>query len=76
MLVWGLVVVVVDLLYGLFVPSQGMIGLVIMGAEILQMPDQPWWDDSKLVPYGTVISDWMHDFLDAGVSYVEDSVDI
>ncbi len=63
------------MLFG-FVRGVILIGLVIMGAEILQMPDQPWWDDSKLVPYGTVISDWMHDFLDAGVSYVEDSVDI
>ena len=59
-----------------FVRGVILIGLVIMGAEILQMPDQPWWDDSKMVPYGTAVADWMHQFLDAGVDYIEDSVDI
>jgi len=63
------------MLFG-FVRGVLLIGLVVMGAEILQMPDQPWWDDSKLVPYGTAVADWMHEFLDAGVNYVEDSVDI
>lgn len=53
-----------------------LIGLVIMGAEILQMPDQPWWDESKMVPYGTAVADWMQQFLDAGIDYVEGSIDI
>lgn len=52
-----------------------LIGLVVMVAQILQMPDQPWWDDSKLVPYGTAVADWMQQFLDAGVDYIEGAVE-
>ncbi|MCH8931293.1 MAG: CvpA family protein [Proteobacteria bacterium] len=52
-----------------------LIGLVVMVAQILQMPDQPWWDDSKLVPYGTAVADWMQQFLDAGVDYIEGTVE-
>jgi membrane protein required for colicin V production len=59
-----------------FVRGVILVGLVIMGGEILQMSSEPWWDDSKLVPYGTAVADWMHEFLDAGVNYIEDSVDI
>ena len=52
-----------------------LIGLLVMVAHVLQMPDQRWWDDSKLVPYGTAVAHWMQQFLDAGVEYIEDSVD-
>lgn len=52
-----------------------LIGLVVMVAQILQMPDQPWWDNSKLVPYGTAVADWMQQFLDAGVDYIEGTVE-
>lgn len=52
-----------------------LIGLLVMVAQILQMPDQPWWDDSKLVPYGTAVADWMQQFLDAGVDYIEGAVE-
>ena len=62
------------MLFG-FVRGIILIGLVVMVAQILQMPDQPWWDNSKLVPYGTAVADWMQQFLDAGVDYIEDSVD-
>ena len=62
------------MLFG-FVRGIILIGLVVMVAQILQMPDQPWWDDSKLVPYGTAVADWMQQFLDAGVDYIEGSVD-
>ena len=62
------------MLFG-FVRGIILIGLVVMIAQVLQMPDQPWWDNSKLVPYGTAVADWMQQFLDAGVSYIEDSVD-
>ncbi|MCZ6537595.1 MAG: CvpA family protein [Gammaproteobacteria bacterium] len=62
------------MLFG-FVRGIILIGLVVMVAQILQMPDQPWWDDSKLVPYGTAVADWMQQFLDAGVDYIEGSMD-
>ena len=34
-------------------------GLLIIGAELLHLNQETWWDRSKLVPYGETVGDWL-----------------
>lgn len=46
------------LLFGL-VRGCLLVGLMIIGAELLQLNHEPWWTQSKLVPYGETVGDWL-----------------
>jgi membrane protein required for colicin V production len=46
------------LLFGL-VRGSLLVGLMIIGAELLQLNHEPWWTQSKLVPYGETVADWL-----------------
>jgi membrane protein required for colicin V production len=46
------------LLFGL-VRGTLLVGLMIIGAELLQLNHEPWWTQSKLVPYGETVGDWL-----------------
>ena len=37
----------------------------------LLVSQESWWDESKLMPAGTRIADWMSDMLEAGAEYVD-----
>lgn len=52
-----------------------LVGLVVIGAQILQMPSEPWWNESRLVPYGVSVADVMEQYLDAGVDYLQAAPD-
>ena len=49
---------VVGLLFGI---ARGMVlmGLVIIGGELLHLNQEEWWGRSKLVPYGEAVGDWL-----------------
>lgn len=52
----------VDRVIGLFfgiVRGMVLVGLMVIGAELLHMNDEDWWGHSKLVPYGETIGDWL-----------------
>jgi membrane protein required for colicin V production len=36
-----------------------LMGLVVIGAELLHMNQEDWWARSKLVPYGETVGDWL-----------------
>ncbi len=36
-----------------------LVGLIIIGAELLQLNQEEWWHRSKLVPYGETVGDWL-----------------
>ena len=48
----------IGLLFGLL---RGMVlmGLMIIGGELLHLNQEPWWGRSKLVPYGEAVGDWL-----------------
>jgi membrane protein required for colicin V production len=53
---------VVDRVIGLFfgiVRGMVLVGLMVIGAELLHLNDEDWWGRSKLVPYGETIGDWL-----------------
>ena len=49
---------VVGLLFGI---ARGMVlvGLMVIGAELLHLNHEEWWHRSKLVPYGETAGDWL-----------------
>jgi membrane protein required for colicin V production len=49
---------ILGLLFGL-VRGSLLVGLMIIGAELLQLNHEPWWTQSKLVPYGETVGDWL-----------------
>ncbi|MGO9935361.1 MAG: CvpA family protein [Steroidobacteraceae bacterium] len=53
---------IVGLLLGL---ARGMllVGLLIIGGEVLQLNNEEWWRQSKLVPYGESVGDWLRAML-------------
>ena len=53
---------VMDRIFGLlFGILRGMVlvGLIIIGGELLHLNQEAWWNRSKLVPYGETVGDWL-----------------
>jgi membrane protein required for colicin V production len=36
-----------------------LMGLVVIGGELLHMNQEDWWARSKLIPYGETVGDWL-----------------
>src|ERR1700738_2543510 len=47
---------VIGLLFGI-VRGMVLVGLMIIGAELLHLNDEDWWGRLKLVPYGETVGD-------------------
>jgi membrane protein required for colicin V production len=48
----------IGLLFGI-VRGMVLVGLMIIGAELLHLNQENWWQRSKLVPYGETVGDWL-----------------
>lgn len=49
---------VIGLMFGI-VRGMVLVGLLIIGAELLHLNHEDWWNQSKLVPYGETAGDWL-----------------
>jgi membrane protein required for colicin V production len=49
---------ILGLLFGV-VRGVMLVGLLIIGGELLHMSNEDWWRHSKLVPYGESVGDWL-----------------
>jgi len=49
---------IIGLIFGL-VRGTVLIGLMIIGAELLHLNHETWWNRSKLIPYGETVGDWL-----------------
>ena len=49
---------VIGVVFGI-VRGMVLVGLVVIGGELLHMNNEDWWGRSKLVPYGETIGDWL-----------------
>ncbi len=54
----GMVDRFIGLLFGIL-RGLVLVGLVIIGGELLQLNHEQWWNRSKLVPYGETVGDWL-----------------
>ena len=36
-----------------------LVGLMIIGGELLHLNQEEWWGHSKLIPYGEAVGDWL-----------------
>lgn len=48
----------IGLLFGIL-RGTVLVGLMIIGAELLHLNQEDWWSRSKLVPYGEIVGDWL-----------------
>ena len=55
---FGILDRVMGIMFGL---ARGMVlvGLLIIGGELLQLNHEPWWGRSMLIPYGETVGDWL-----------------
>jgi membrane protein required for colicin V production len=49
---------IIGLLFGIL-RGMVLVGLLIIGGELLHLNKEEWWHQSKLVPYGESIGDWL-----------------
>ena len=49
---------VIGLLFGI-VRGTVLVGLVVIGAELVHLNQEEWWDRSKLIPYAETVGDWL-----------------
>jgi len=49
---------VLGVLFGI-VRGMVLVGLVVIGGELLHLNQEAWWARSKLVPYGETVGDWL-----------------
>jgi membrane protein required for colicin V production len=49
---------VIGLFFGI-VRGVVLVGLMIIGGELLHLNQEEWWHHSKLVPYGETVGDWL-----------------
>jgi membrane protein required for colicin V production len=49
---------IIGLLFGI-VRGMVLVGLLIIGGELLHLDQEEWWHHSKLVPYGESVGDWL-----------------
>jgi membrane protein required for colicin V production len=49
---------VIGLLFGI-VRGTVLVGLLIIGGELLHLNHEEWWNRSRLVPYGETAGDWL-----------------
>lgn len=49
---------VIGLFFGI-VRGLVLVGLMIIGGELLHLNQEEWWHRSKLVPYGEIVGDWL-----------------
>jgi membrane protein required for colicin V production len=49
---------VIGLLFGIVLGTV-LVGLMIIGGELLHLNQEEWWNRSKLIPYGETVGDWL-----------------
>ena len=49
---------ILGLLFGIL-RGAVLVGLMIIGGELLHLNHEEWWARSKLVPYGETVGDWL-----------------
>ncbi|MFO1468074.1 MAG: CvpA family protein [Steroidobacteraceae bacterium] len=54
----GLLDRIIGVFFG-FVRGLVLVGIGIIGCELLHLNREDWWDQSKLIPYGETVGDWL-----------------
>jgi membrane protein required for colicin V production len=49
---------VIGLFFGI-VRGTVLVGLMVIGGELLHLNQEDWWGRSKLIPYGEAVGDWL-----------------
>jgi membrane protein required for colicin V production len=49
---------VIGLFFGI-VRGMVLVGLLVIGGELLHLNHEDWWNRSRLVPYGETVGDWL-----------------
>ena len=59
-LVVMVLVVIAGILTGLLLQYfTRSVGLAVIGCELLHLNKEDWWNESKLIPYGETVGDWL-----------------
>jgi len=59
-----------------FVRGVLLVCLVVLGAQVLELDREPWWDESRLVPYGLQVADQIRDYVGEGIDYIGEEIQL
>ena len=59
-----------------FVRGVLLVGLVVLGAQVVELDREPWWDESRLVPYGLRVADQIRDYVGEGIDYIGEEIQL
>jgi len=59
-----------------FVRGVLLVGLLVLGAQVLELDREPWWDESRLVPYGLQVADQIRDYVGEGIDYIGEEIQL
>lgn len=65
----------VDRLLGMmfgFARGALLMGVLVIGAQVLEVDKEPWWDESRVIPYGVRIADQIKTLMNIGLDRLED----
>ena len=48
-----------------------LVGLVVIGGQFAGFSNDPWWEDSILIPYGEFIADWIGEMAPKGLELLD-----
>ena len=49
---------IIGVLFG-FARGLVLVGLAVVGGELLHLNKEDWWNQSRLIPYGETVGDWL-----------------
>jgi len=53
-----------------------LVGLMILGAQVLELDREVWWEESKVVPYGLRVADQIRDYVGEGIDYLGEEIQL
>ena len=53
-----------------------LIGLMVLGAQVLELDQEPWWEQSRIVPYGIRVADEVRDYVGEGIDYLGEEIQL
>jgi membrane protein required for colicin V production len=52
-----------------------LVAIAVIFAQLLEFDAEPWWGQSKLLPYASDVSRWVRAYAEAGADYLDQQLD-
>ena len=53
-----------------------LVGMLVLGAQVLELDREPWWEESRIVPYGLQVAEQIRDYVGEGIDYIGEEIQL